>query len=399
MQKVVPSHSLVIAVSPSQVNREQTLARYFPDYEILSAANVTYNLVGEKSKPEINSIVFAEIRHRIQVKLDLGERVVVDAPNLRREDRMSLARLGSDIGVPVFYFLCDPAGADEQSVQRFYAAEKDLLRGDGLAEVIDWRIHQPSLVDKTKPDLESLKANWNGITVIGDVHGMYQSLLSALDWARSRNHYMIFLGDVIDYGSDTLEVADEVYRVVMRGQGEMILGNHERKIMRWINQIERGRTSVRLSDGNKVTTDALGSLGLPARKRWQGRFKGLVSRSSHWRVIGNILFTHAGVHPGFWTGSATAKELETWALFGEFDANYNEERPARRYTWTENVPADMTVIVGHDIRSTAKPMTVVNSNGGNTIFLDTGSGKGGRLSSAALRIDGDGLKVANFNMY
>jgi protein phosphatase len=399
MLKTIPLHSLVIAVGPCGENRRVLIERHFESYEIVSAQDICQSLVGNPARSDLNPVIFGEVRHRIALKLSLGERVVVDAANLRREDRVTLARLAVDVGAPVFYLLCDPVGADELGLSRFQAAERDVMRGDGLAEVVDWRLHRPAPVTKARPDAETLRGRWHGVTVISDVHGMYPSLLSALAWARSRKHYVVLLGDVIDYGPDTLEVADEVYRLVMRGEGELILGNHERKIARWASQIDAGRGPMRLSDGNRVTTSALTGLGGSARKRWLGRFRALVAQASITRQIGNVVLAHAGVHPGYWTGTATPKEFETWALFGEFEAPLSETtRPAQVHTWVESIPAGKTVVVGHEIRS-HRPMVVTNAAGGTAIFTDTGSGKGGNLSSVDLRFDGADFRVENFNLY
>lgn len=400
MYKTVPSHALVVAVGPVARNRQDRIQKYFPAHEVLSARRVCYDLVGDEDRPDLNRIVFAELRHRAALKLELGERVVVDAANLRREDRLAMARLASDNGIPVFYLLCDPEGSDLSGLQKFRACEKDVLRGDGVAEVIDWRLHEPDPVLRANRSDHDLMTRFSGITVIGDVHGMYQSLLSALSWARSRNHYVVFLGDVIDYGSGSLEAADEVYRVVTRGAGEMILGNHERKIARWLAGFSTGRHAVRLSDGNRVTTEALGQLGQASRRRWEGRFKGLVAQSHYYRQIGNAVFAHAGVHPGYWTGDAAAKDLENWAMFGEYEATDEDRRPTCTYGWTGWVPASRLVFVGHQIRSMTAPLKVVNDEGGVTVFLDTGAGKGGQLSSADLKFAKDGnLRLENFNMY
>jgi protein phosphatase len=187
----------------------------------------------------------------------------------------------------------------------------------------------------------------------------------------------------------------------MRGQAEMIMGNHERKIARWISQGDRaGRHgAVRLSDGNRVTTDRLGELSALDRRRWQGRFRGLVAHAAPMRVLGNVILSHASVHPGYFDETASAREIETYATFGEFETS-PEGEGGRRYTWTQSVPAGVTAIVGHDIRSMAAPYTEANGIGGTSIFLDTGSGKGGPLSSVDLKFVGDGaLQVANFNMY
>lgn len=395
MLKPIPLHSLVISVGPAVKPREALLARHFPEHDILSARRIARELVGEPDRPDLNAVVFAEVRRRALLKLDLGERVVIDAANLRREDRVGLARLGLDAGVPVFYLVCDPAGASPRDQERFASAEREIVGGDGLVEVIDARVDQPEPLPKDKPSFAALRRNWSGVTVVGDVHGMREPLLAALAWARSRGHYLIFLGDVVDYGPDTLEVADEVHRVVMRGHGELILGNHERKIMRWLDE----RAEQRLSDGNRVTTQALARLDSAAARRWQGRFKGLVARASPYRQLANMVFAHAAVHPGYWRGGTSPRDLESMALFGEFADHPAGQRPVRTYGWVDAIPGGTTVLVGHDIRSTRSPLVVTAARGGAAVFMDTGSGKGGRLASADLKFVDDGFRIENFNMH
>lgn len=396
MLKSIPLHSLVITVGPAAASRETLVARHFPEHEIVSARRIARELVGETDRPDLNSVVFGEARRRALLKLELGERAVIDAANLRREDRVGLARIGLDAGVPVFYLVCDPRGASARDLARFTAAEHEIAAGDGgLVEVIDGRIDQPDPLDKAKPNLAALRRTWSGVTVVGDVHGMREPLLAALAWARSRRHYLIFLGDVVDYGPDTLEVADEIHRVVMHGDGELILGNHERKIARWIGE----HADARLSDGNRVTTQALARLDSAEARRWQTRFKGLVARASPCRHLGNMVFAHAAVHPGYWRGTVAPRDLESMALFGEFVASPDGQRPARTYGWVNTIPSGTTVLVGHDIRSTRSPLVVGAQHGGTAVFMDTGSGKGGRLASADLKFVGDGFRIENFNLH
>jgi hypothetical protein len=392
--KIIPRHSLIISVGANDVTRRQLLDTYFKQYEIIDAPSICYDVIGETDRPDLNSMIYGELRHRVALKLELGERAVVDAANLRREDRVMLARHGIDNGVPVFYMVCDPAGAPDYLATRFAHAEKEINHGDGLADVIDWRQQIPSVVPKSVPNIQQIRENWSGITVIADVHGKSQALQSALAWARSRSHYVIFLGDVLDYGPDSLETVEEVYRVVMRGEGELIAGNHERKIFRWLEDPDRQR----LSEGNKVTTRAVDGLGYKARHKWIGRFRGLFRHAQSIRRIENFVFAHAGVHPGYWDGSASRRDIEIWAMFGEFQRD-DQNNLTRKYDWVNSVPKGQIAIVGHDIRSVHKPLQETGLAGGVAVFLDTGSGKGGRLSSADLRIDDTGLKIENFNMY
>ena len=402
MRKLIPLNSLVITVGPTPAVNASCVEHKFAAYEIISAEDVREELVGDRSRKDIDGVVFSEVHRRVLTKLKLGERVVVCAPNLRRDSRVALAEIGVNHGVPVFYLVCDDESAEPGARAKFLSTEKDVLRGDGLVEVIDQRVCTMDVVGKLRGDLqETLSRKYKGITVVGDMHGMYQSLLATLDWARERNHFVLSLGDIIDYGPGTLETADEVYRLVMRGGGEMIIGNHERKIARWIDQNERGRSMMKLSDGNKVTTQALNRAGASVRDRWSSRFRGFVSRSPLSLEIGDFFFAHAAAHPAVWAGEdIEPRAAENFCLFGEYDPTAEGERPARTYNWVEAIPAGKTVIVGHDARSTLRPVVETNAQGGKAIFLDTGSGKGGNLSSVDLRFNDAGqLELKNFTMH
>jgi len=142
---------------------------------------------------------------------------------------------------------------------------------------------------------------------------------------------------------------------------------------------------VRLSDGNRTTTQALDGLGESARTKWIGRFRGLYQHGSIIRKFGNVTFAHAAISPTFWAGAALDKTMEDMAFFGEVDEEKSKgDRFVRSYRWVDSVPENEIAIVGHDKRSTL-PYSEVNYLGGRAIFLDTGSGKGGLLSTACLR--------------
>ncbi len=375
--KVVPLHSVVILVGNG--DRARQLAQ-FPGHEVVSQRAIGQELTGPNVRFGADEVVMSEVQRRMTSKLRLGERVVVDA-YMDRQRRITLANMGRAAGVPVFYLIV--GGVDPQTA-----------RGDGVAEVIDGRSdtvnpvpYRASVTDKM------IRSQYEGVTVIGDVHGMYSSLQTAIRWARDRNQFIVLLGDVVDYGPDTLEVADEVYRMVMRGEARCILGNHERKIMRWIDG-----NRVHLSEGNRTTTKALNQLGETAKARWIGRFRGLYQNSRLIDSIGNVTFAHGAIHPDYWTGK-DSKLIENTAFFGEVDDYRSQpERPVRSYRWVDSIPGDCFVVVGHDRRA-AHPFVQANIENGKAVFLDTGSGKGGTLSSADFRFTPEGLRLETFNMY
>ena len=75
-----------------------------------------------------------------------------------------------------------------------------------------------------------------GLDIIGDVHGELPALVAlgqllGYDTARSWEHpdgrHLLFIGDLIDRGGHSLEVAQLVLALADSGRARCLLGNHE----------------------------------------------------------------------------------------------------------------------------------------------------------------------------
>ena len=179
----------------------------------------------------------------------------------------------------------------------------------------------------------------------------------------------------------------------------LILGNHERKIAKWFQyKDDKEKYKFRVSEGNGITIDALNSMSTIDRNIWYGKFRTIIAKSSLIVSLGNIVLVHAAVHPDFWKNGKN-NEIENYALYGESDASaYPEFRLS--YKWIDYIPKDCIAIVGHEAQSQMYPLSVPTSKGGKVVFLDTGSGKGGPLSTADILFDQTGvLHLENFNLH
>lgn len=388
---IIPLHALVLVQASHCGDALATLEAIFPAHEITSPAALCRDLWGGDARPDLRRVVGAELRHRVALKLSLGERVVVlDAD---RDDRQALIAVAEAQGATVLCLLADRHASDPQDAP-----------GVAVVRLSDdpWRLaHAVGEVPQA-----ALQTRFRGITVVGDVHGNLAGLQAAVAWARSRNHFVYLLGDVVDYGPDLLATLRTAHRLMMSGDGALICGNHERKIGRWLAQQEDSRNGratagrgVRLSDGNKVTTGALTRLAPSERARWCGQFRAVLARSRLLARLGQVTLLHGAAHPELWQPlSRGIREIEHYALYGE------AQQPIRdtfrlSHRWVDAVPKGQMVLVGHDIRA-AVPMVVQGAAGGTVVFLDTGSGKGGVLSSADLRFERDGgLRLENFNRH
>jgi hypothetical protein len=355
LKKKIPLHSLVLCESLDRLDD-------FPLHERVSRSTIEQDLVGGVHRTELSDIVFDELRHRAGLKLSLGERVALYIGDLTIDEKYQMSSLATNQG----------------------------------ASVIDIVSTETSIVP-VKPHYDgTLKSNWMGITVVGDLHGDCAALMEALRWARSRQNFTWLLGDIIDYGSQTLETMTAVYESVMRGEAGMILGNHEKKIARWLDQKDKGKVYLRMSDGNKVTTRALDKLTPVARRRWIGQFRSLLAHSSLVYQFDQTVLVHAAAHASLWTNQIDNYAVEQFALYGESDNAGGKFR--RTYNWVDQVPKGQMVFVGHDVLH-SYPWVRTGTKGGQVVFLDTGCGKGGYLSSADLRFDGPTLRLECFKRY
>lgn len=422
----IPLHSLVLMVGPSGAGKSTIVETNFSDYEVVSSDAIRHELVGDFQRQDINPLVFETLHTRVSAKLSIGERVVVDATHLRKVDRKSVTDIGQQFGVPIFYIVVNRPldeklatagwrkgvpGLIERHDETFRNNEREILLGDNIATVIDTRKDQLDVIRKVpNGDLTDhiLDLGYKGVMVLGDVHGMRERLKSAIEWAIARNLYMICLGDVVDYGPNSLECVDIVYDLLTRGRASMTLGNHEKKIERWLTQDRAFRekgTAVRLhlSEGNKVTTNAVQALSAENRMRFEAKFAAMVNLAKNHILLGDILLTHGGAEPEMFkiTDHRLGKRLEGIALYGETDQSVTrpDGYPTRIYNWVDRIPDGKRVIVGHDIRSNLMPLVVTGAKGGEATFMDTGSGKGGHLTTAHVIRENDLWKIKAFTAH
>lgn len=82
------------------------------------------------------------------------------------------------------------------------------------------------------------------LDIIGDVHGQLGALMALLDQLGYREdpgqglvhpegRRLLFIGDLIDRGPDSFEVARRVARACEAGQAACLMGNHEFNLIRW----------------------------------------------------------------------------------------------------------------------------------------------------------------------
>lgn len=234
------------------------------------------------------------------------------------------------------------------------------------------------------------------IRVIGDVHADLDSLKAVMASA-PENTYFLLLGDIVDYGPQPKQTFDFIYDMLESGRGIMVWGNHDYKLWRVANSLKTtGVTNVVVKPGsNDITLNEIYSLPDAEKSDYLDRILNLQTMVRRWIRINSFHFVHGAYNPimderdnqcGLPRGDTYADSM---AIYGESSGIRPDGLPDRTYNWANKLIPGQTVVIGHDIISKEKPLIWERPKGSRVIFLDTGCGKGGKLSHLDLTLTED----------
>ena len=223
------------------------------------------------------------------------------------------------------------------------------------------------------------------ILAVGDIHGMYEKLIALMEQVQfdPAQDLLIFLGDYIDRGPQSLECLDYVMSLYKQYPERVIClkGNHESMCSNYYKYEGQKRSFmsedndlqmilVWLDNGGKDTFrqfKKLKKLELQKRLRWMRML------SNHYQV-GDYYFCHAGIQPFIPLENQREDDL-LWMREGFFEL-YNGRNG--------------TIVVGHTPTQVLKkkywsdpdtPPTTPQFLDNNIILCDTGAFMdGGKLS-------------------
>jgi protein phosphatase len=396
----VPDLALVVLVGASGSGKSTFARRHFRPTQVLSS-DFCRGLVADDENDQAATPEAFEVLHAIAgVRLRGGRLTVVDATNVKREDRASLVALAREHDVlPVAIVLDLPEGVllqrtaeradrdlDPGVVRRQRA---DLRRGlKGLGREGFRKVHVLAtpedveaatiVYEKAFNDRRELSGPFD---VIGDVHGCraeLEELLGELGYGLIRDEQgravdavhpdgrtAVFVGDLVDRGPDSPGVLRLVMGMVAAGHALCVPGNHENKLVRAL----RGRT-VRISHGLEETLAQLEEEPEDFRAEVERFCYGLVS---HYVLDGgNLVVAHAGL-PEKLHGRASAR-VRDFALYGDTTGETDEFGLPVRYPWATEYRGRATVLHGHT--PVPEPEWV-----NDTMCLDTGCVFGGKLTA------------------
>lgn len=225
------------------------------------------------------------------------------------------------------------------------------------------------------PDLWAwIRRRFRGLCVVGDVHGESEQLEIVVRWAERGQRFLVLLGDIVDHGSDSEGALSIVADLVQQGRAVALYGNHDIVLYRCLPE---GRTTD--SDGDNFVPAMLAARGATRSSSIVRDAVVLAASGRTWLPVANLRMAHAGYASWFPEGGrcrALSGRIAEIAIYGR-----GEKCP-------DEFDRDVIVLTGHERTPNDMPVIETGKTGARWIRLDTGAGKGGRLSFADFEFEG-----------
>ena len=398
----LPDPALVMLMGVSGSGKSTFAARHFRPTEVVSSDHCRGLVCDDPTDQTVHKQAFAVVHAIVRARLELGKLVVVDATHVQPEARaplVELARAADLFAVAVVLDVplrtCEDRNAARPdrnfgphvARNQHVALRRSIhaLRKEGFKQVWVLKPDEVARAEVRRVPLWTDRRLESGpFDVVGDVHGCLAELRELLDRlgyapddpadpgsliSHPEGRRLIFVGDLVDRGPDSVGVLDLVRRLVSAGRAFCVAGNHDEKLLRYL----RGK-DVRVHHGLERTVAQMEALPTDDRRRFEAESRtfldGLVS---HYVLDGGrLVVAHAGLKREYQGRSSS--RVRSFALYGETDGEVDSFGLPIRRRWAQDYRGPALVVFGHTPVRAPERLN-------NTVNIDTGCCFGGALTA------------------
>ncbi|MGX6441824.1 metallophosphoesterase [Neobacillus sp. K501] len=206
--------------------------------------------------------------------------------------------------------------------------------------------------------------------VISDIHGCVKELEQLLQKTKARPEEVVFLGDYVDSGPDSVEVLEIVSELCNQG-ATALLGNHDELFLKWLDDKEIiyyygkiGGVATINSCLKRLGMDEIEYSQLLYDESKEKEIRNKILESFHAQISflrklplykkeGDLIFVHAGINPK--KGLDLTTKVEFLNLRDEFIYEYHKQEtvifghtPTRRIHQQNDVYFGQNRVIGID---------------------------------------------------
>ena len=415
-QDLMPPPCMVVLVGASGSGKTTWSQARWPHHRALSSDAMRELLTDSERSQWASAQAFELMRHAARLRLELGQRVIIDATSARPEDRRQWLTLAREHGVPACAVWLDVPEqvCRERQSQRTrqvpdYAIARQLeelgetralLEREGWDMILRVDEHMaPGEAECLKswvpPALGpagvlGVRSSAEACDIVGDVHGCYDELMALvqkLGWqpdgelhAHPEQRLLVFVGDLVDRGPKSAQVLDWSERMVAAGRALLVRGNHDDKLRRYLCG-----NKVKVDEHLQTTLDELEAMPAPQREDLTRRAIALIDASPMWALFGTqaqprcgseaaLVVAHAAWKPSLMR--AKEDKVRWFCLYGPSTGKKSEAGYPERLDWKTRYPEQAPLCVtGHT------PFSGEVEVRQNTMCLDTACVFGERLTA------------------
>ena len=398
MRIAIPEYCLVVLVGASGSGKSTFAGKHFAPTEVISSDACRAMVSDDATDQAATKDAFELLEFIARKRLAARRLTVVDATNVRPEDRAKLVRLAREFhafAVAIVFDLPERVCRDRNAQRpdrdydprvvhnhvRLLRRSLKRLGREGFRYRFPFRAEAE--VDAAVVERQRLwtdrRDDVGPFDIIGDLHGCFdelEALLVKLGYrvephdegfavSHEQGRRLVFLGDLVDRGPRIVDCLRLVMDAVAGGVATCVPGNHETKLLRHL----RGRR-VTMTHGLDTTVAQMAEEEPAFHDRVAEFIDGLVS---HYLFDGGKLaVAHAGMKAEMLNRSSGA--VREFALYGETTGETDEFGFPVRYDWASEYRGDAAIVYGHTPVAEAEWV-----NG--TICIDTGCVFGGKLTA------------------